>query len=417
MASLSSPTRSRPAFDVEAVRRDFPALQQQVNGHPLVYLDNAATTQKPLPVLEALRGYYERDCANIHRSIHQLGERATEAFEHTRLVAQRFLGAGSAREIVFTAGATAGLNLVAQTFGRMRVGSGDEVLITAMEHHSNIVPWQMLCQEKGARLAVVPINDAGELIWEALEERLTPRTRLLAVTHVSNALGTINPLRQIVAAAHARQIPVVVDGAQAVAHMPVSVAELDCDFYAFSGHKIYGPTGVGVLYGKSEWLERMPPWQGGGDMIRSVSFEGTTYNRVPYKFEAGTPHIAGVIALAAALEYALRLDPAAAAGHEDGLRALAAERLAAIPGVRLIGTAPQKVGVLSFVIEGIHPHDVSTLLDQQGIAVRAGHHCAQPLMERYGVAATSRASLAAYNTRQEIEALAAGVAQVKEMLG
>ncbi len=418
MASLTTPSRaSGPAgYDVEAVRREFPALAQAVNGHPLIYLDNAATTQKPRVVLAALRQYYERDCANIHRSIHTLGERATEAYEHARRVTQRFLGAGSAREIVFTAGATAGLNLIAQTFGRMQVGPGDEILVTAMEHHSNIVPWQMLGQEKGARLVAAPISDAGELIWEEFERRLTPRTRLLAITHVSNALGTINPLRRLIAAAHAQKIPVVVDGAQAVAHLPVNVAELDCDFYVFSGHKIYAPTGVGVLYGKSEWLERMPPWQGGGDMIRSVSFEATSYNRVPYKFEAGTPNIAGVIALAAALDFALQLGLEASAAHEERLRQLATERLKSIPRLRLIGEAREKVGVLSFVLAGIHPHDVSTLLDQQGIAVRAGHHCAQPLMDRFGVPATSRASLAAYNTAAEIEALAAGIAQVQEMM-
>ena len=419
MAALTSTSLNRPApaYDVEALRRDFPALAQSVNGHPLVYLDNAATTQKPRPVLEALRRYYEHDCANIHRSIHTLGERATEAYENTRLIVQRFLQAGSAHEIVFTSGATGALNLVAQSFGRMQVGAGDEVLISAMEHHSNIVPWQMLCQEKGAQLVAAPIHDNGELNWEEFERRLNARTRLVAITHVSNALGTILPLQRVIAAAHARNVPVVVDGAQAVAHLPVNVSELDCDFYAFSGHKIYGPTGIGVLYGKSEWLERMPPWQGGGDMIRSVSFEATTYNRPPHKFEAGTPHIAGVIGLGAALEYAQNLGIEAAGRHEERLRVSATERLRAIPGLRLIGEAPEKVAVLSFTLAGVHPHDVSTLLDQRGIAVRAGHHCAQPLMDRYGVPATSRASLAAYNTETEIEALAAGVAQIKEMLG
>ncbi len=415
-SSLLNPAaRAQAAWDVTAVRRDFPALEQTVHGHPLVYLDNAATTQKPRPVLEKMLAFYQQDCGNIHRSIHQLGERATEAYEKARLRTQAFLGAGSAHEIVFVRGATEAINLVAQTFGRQRVGAGDRVLITELEHHSNIVPWQMLCEEKGAHLDVAPIDDAGELIWEEFIARLTPRTRLAAFAHVSNALGTVLPVRRMIEAAHAQNIPVLVDGAQAAPHLAVNVRELDADFYVFSGHKVYGPTGIGALYGKRELLEEMPPWQGGGDMIQSVSFARTIYNRVPYKFEAGTPHIAGAIGLKAALDYVSTLGLAAAGAHEDHLLRLGTERLGALPGLRLIGQAREKLGVLSFTLAGIHPHDVATLLDQQGIAVRAGHHCAQPVMEHYHVPATTRASLALYNTEAEIEALARGIEQVQKI--
>jgi len=413
---VCSPTPPR-AFDVRRVREDFPALRQQVNGKPLVYLDNAATTQKPRPVLEAIRRFYEEDCSNVHRGVHTLSQRATEAYERARETVRRFLNARSEAEIIFVRGTTEAINLVAHSFGRGYVRAGDEILISAMEHHSNIVPWQILCEETGARLCVAPINDAGELLVEEFERRLTARTRLVAITHLSNALGTIVPVREIIALAHARGIPVLLDGAQAVAHLRVDVQELDCDFYAFSGHKLYGPTGIGVLYGKAEWLEAMPPYQGGGDMISSVTFEKTTYNRLPYKFEAGTPHIAGAIGLGAAIEYVTALGLEAIAAHERELLAYATEAISAIPGVRLIGTAREKASILSFTLEGVHPHDIGTILDQEGIAIRAGHHCAQPVMERFGVPATARVSFALYNTKEEVDALVRAVEKVREVFG
>ena len=404
-------------WDVERIRKDFPILQQEVHGKPLVYLDNAATTQKPSLVLDVLQAYYGTDNANVHRGVHRLSERATEAYEAARDRVRRFLSAAHRREIVFVRGATEGVNLVAQSYGRRAVGRGDEVLITALEHHSNIVPWQMLCEEKGATLRVVPIDDAGEVDLETYERLLTERTRLVAAAHVSNALGTIVPVKAIVDVAHRRAIPVLVDGAQAAPHLPVDVRDLDCDFYTFSGHKVYGPTGIGVLYGKAELLDRMPPFQGGGDMIKSVSFEKTVYNDLPYKFEAGTPHIAGAIGLGAALDYLgdLGLDRIAAYEHE--LLAYATERVSSIPGVRLIGTAREKAGVLSFLVDGIHAHDVGTILDREGIAVRTGHHCAMPVMTRFGIAATTRASLGLYNTRDEIDALAEALGRVREIFG
>lgn len=413
---VCSPTPPR-AFDVRRVREDFPALRQQVNGKPLVYIDNAATTQKPRPVLEAIRRFYEEDCSNVHRGVHTLSQRATEAYERARETVRRFLNARSEAEIIFVRGTTEAINLVAHSFGRGYVRAGDEILISAMEHHSNIVPWQILCEETGARLCVAPINDAGELLVEEFERRLTARTRLVAITHLSNALGTIVPVREIIALAHARGIPVLLDGAQAVAHLRVDVQELDCDFYAFSGHKLYGPTGIGVLYGKAEWLEAMPPYQGGGDMISSVTFEKTTYNRLPYKFEAGTPHIAGAIGLGAAIEYVTALGLEAIAAHERELLAYATEAISAIPGVRLIGTAREKASILSFTLEGVHPHDIGTILDQEGIAIRAGHHCAQPVMERFGVPATARVSFALYNTKEEVDALVRAVEKVREVFG
>ena len=409
----SAPPQAR--FDIRRVRADFPILEQTVHGRPLVYLDNAATSQKPRAVIEAIARYYEHDNANVHRGLHALSERSTDAYEHARGRLRRFLNAASDREIVFVRGTTEAINLVAQSYGRGHVGAGDEVLITEMEHHSNIVPWQILCAERGASLRVVPVDDRGDLVLDDLDRLLTRRTRLLAVAHVSNALGTINPLRRIVELAHERGIPVLVDGAQAAPHLDIDVRDLDCDFYTLSGHKMFGPTGIGVLYGKEALLEAMPPWQGGGDMIASVTFEKTEYNRLPYKFEAGTPHIAGVIGLGAAVDYLAGLDGGARRAHEDDLLAYATEALKTLPRLRLVGTAREKTSVLSFVIEGAHPHDVGTILDREGIAVRAGHHCAQPLMDRLGVEATARASLALYNTREEVDALRAGLQRVLEV--
>jgi cysteine desulfurase / selenocysteine lyase len=404
-------------FNVENVRSDFPILNAQVHGQPLVYLDNAATSQKPNQVIEAIANYYRFDNANIHRGVHLLSQRATDAYEGTRAAAQRFINARSASEIVYVRGTTEAINLVAQTYGREHVRRGDEVLITAMEHHSNIVPWQMLCDEVGAKLRVAPINERGELLLDEYERLLGPSTRIAAVSHVSNALGTINPMKEMIRMAHARGVPVLVDGAQAVPHMRVDVQDLDCDFYAFSAHKMYGPTGIGVLYGKAELLESMPPYQGGGDMISSVTFEKTTYNKVPHKFEAGTPDIAGVVGLGAAIAYmeSVGLDTIGAQEHE--LLLYGTERLEATPGVRLVGTADKKASVLSFVLENIHPHDIGTILDQDGIAVRTGHHCAQPVMDFFCIPATVRASLAVYNTKEEIDALLRGIERVKEMLG
>ncbi len=405
------------SLDVEKVRAEFPILRQQVHGHPLVYLDNAATSQKPDAVIQAIIDYYRYDNANIHRGVHLLSQRATDGYEAARAAVQRFIGAAKASEIVFVRGTTEAINLVAQTYGREHVGRGDEVLITAMEHHSNIVPWQMLCAEKGAKLRVAPINERGELLLEEYEKLLGPSTRIAAISHVSNALGTINPVKEMIRMAHARGVPVLVDGAQAVPHMRVDVQDLDCEFYAFSAHKMYGPTGMGVLYGKAELLEAMPPWQGGGDMISSVSFEKTTYNVVPHKFEAGTPDIAGVVGLGAAIAYMEGIGVEAIRAHEHELLRYGTERLGSTAGVRLIGTAEEKASVLSFVLENIHPHDIGTILDREGIAVRTGHHCAQPVMDFFCIPATVRASLAVYNTKDEIDKLVQGIERVKEMLG
>jgi cysteine desulfurase / selenocysteine lyase len=406
---------SKQRFDIERVRADFPILQQKVRGKPLVYLDNAATSQKPRAVIEAISRYYEGTNANIHRGVHFLSEHATEEYEAVRGIAQKFLNAAESREIIFVRGTTEGINLVAQSYGRAHVQAGDEILITDMEHHSNIVPWQILCDERGAKLRVAPINDAGELILDEFANLLGPKTKLVAITHVSNALGTINPIRRIVEMAHSRNVPVLVDGAQAVPHLKVDVQALDCDFYAFSGHKVYGPTGIGVLYGKAALLEAMPPYQGGGDMIASVSFEKTIYNKLPYKFEAGTPDIAGVIGLGAALEYVNGLGIENIGAYENDVLAYATAAVSAIPGVRLIGTAKEKAGVLSFVLDNIHPHDIGTILDQEGIAIRTGHHCSQPVMKRFGIAATARASFALYNTKEEADALARGIEKVREV--
>jgi cysteine desulfurase / selenocysteine lyase len=402
-------------FDVERVRADFPALHQMVHGKPLVYLDSAATSQKPQSVIDAAVKFYSSDNANVHRGVHALSERATQAYEAARVKIQRFIRAAKSREIVFVKGTTDAINLVAHSFVRPRLQAGDEILITAMEHHSNIVPWQLLCEEKGAKLRVAPINEQGELLLPELEALLGPRTRLLALAHVSNALGTINPVRRIVEMAHRRSVPVLLDGAQAVPHLPVDMQALDCDFYAFSGHKAFGPTGIGVLYGKEKWLEEMPPYQGGGDMILSVTFEKTVFNALPYKFEAGTPNVEGAIGLGVAIDYLNGLSVEQRLGFERELLAHGTRVLNQIPGLRLIGTAGDKAGVLSFVLADIHPHDIGTILDGEGIAVRTGHHCAQPLMRRFGIDATVRASLAFYNTPQELDRLGVALQKVKEI--
>jgi cysteine desulfurase/selenocysteine lyase len=400
---------------VERVRADFPILGQEVYGKPLVYLDSAATGQKPRAVIDAIAKYYLQDNAKVHRGVHLLSERATQAYEEARGKVKRFINAAHDHEIVFVRGTTEAINLVAQTYGRRRVQAGDEILITELEHHSNIVPWQILCEEKGAVLRVAPIDDDGQLILDELERLIGPRTRLLALAHVSNALGTVNPIRRIVELAHLRHVPVLVDGAQAAPHLALDMQALGCDFYAFSGHKLFGPTGIGVLYGKTELLEEMPPYQGGGDMISSVTFEKTTYNKLPYKFEAGTPDIAGAIGLGAAIDYLNALGLSAIAAHEHELLAYGTEALRRVPGLRLIGTAKEKASVLSFWLGDVHPHDVGTVLDREGIAIRTGHHCAQPLMRRLGIAATARASLALYNRREDIDALVSGLHKVQEV--
>ncbi len=405
------------AFDVQKVREDFPILRELIHGKPLVYLDNANTTQKPCQVLDALEAYYRHDNSNIHRATHLLSERATRAYEATRSAVARFVNATDRREIVFTKGCTEGINLVAQSWGRTNLKAGDEVLVTWMEHHSNIVPWQLICAQTGATLKAAPITDRGELDLDAFDRLLTPKTRFVAIIHVSNALGTVNPVASLVARAKAVGATVLVDGAQAIPHMPVDVRELGCDFYTFSGHKMYGPTGTGVLYGRASELEAMPPYQGGGDMIASVTFEKTDYNELPYKFEAGTPNIAGVVGLGAAVNFLEGLDRAAVTAHEDALLAHATERVREVAGVRLLGEARHKSSVLSFVLEGVHPHDMGTILDSEGIAVRTGQHCAQPIMDRYGVPATVRASIGLYNTREEIDTLVAGIHKVREVFG
>jgi cysteine desulfurase / selenocysteine lyase len=413
MSTLSSQVSA--GFDVEKIREDFPVLKQTIHGRPLVYLDSAATAQKPFAVIDAIRRFHEVDCANIHRGVHELSQRSTAAYEETRAKAKRFLNSRSKNELIFVGGTTEGINLVASAWGRTNVKAGDEIVISAMEHHSNIVPWQMLCEEKGAKLRVIPMNDRGELLMEEYEKLLNPRTRMVAVAHVSNALGTINPVRQIIEMAHRAGALTLIDGAQAVPHIKVDVQALDADFYTFSGHKLVGPTGIGILYGKSKLLDEMPPYQGGGDMILTVTFEKTTYNDVPYKFEAGTPNIAGGIGLGAAFDYVTHIGIEQIAAYEHDLLVYGTEALSQLPGLRLIGTAREKASVLSFVIEGIHPHDIGTVLDKQGIAVRTGHHCAQPVMDWFNVPATTRASLAFYNTTAEIDALVAGLKKVKEI--
>jgi cysteine desulfurase/selenocysteine lyase len=392
-------------FDVQRVRRDFPALRQEVHGHPLVYFDNAATAQKPRAVLDALQLYYAHDSANVHRGVHQLSERATRDYEESRAKVARFLNAAETREVVFVRGATEAINLVAASYGRTNLRAGDEVVISTMEHHSNIVPWQMLCEQTGAVLRVVPINDDGEFLFDEYERLLNARTKLVSVVHLSNSLGTVNPAKRIIEAAHARGVPVLLDGAQSVAHLPIDVRELDCDFFVFSGHKLYGPTGIGVLYGKAALLEAMPPWQGGGDMIHSVTFARTTYNVLPYKFEAGTPHIAGVIGLGAAVDYFQSVGPEGAFAHEDELLRHATGRLRELPGVRIVGNARHKSAAISFVVDDppLSALDVAAKLNLEGIAVRSGHHCCQPVMERFGIPGTARASFALYNTVEEVD--------------
>ncbi|HEX8071044.1 MAG TPA: cysteine desulfurase [Pyrinomonadaceae bacterium] len=403
------------AWDVARVRRDFPVLAQTVNGKPLVYLDNAASAQVPQVVIERGARYLREEHSNIHRGVHYLSQRATTAYEGAREKVRRFLNAREARECIFTRGTTEGINLVMHGYGRKFVQAGDEIVISALEHHANIVPWQMLCEEKGARLRVIPVNDAGELLLDEYEALLSERTRLVAVMHVSNALGTINPVKEIVARAHKQGVPVLVDGAQGAPHLTIDVQDLGCDFYTVSGHKMFAPTGSGVLYGRAEILERMNPFMGGGDMIRTVTFEKTTYAGLPNKFEAGTPAIASQIGLGAAIDYLNSLDRAAAHAYEQELLAYATERLAAVKGVRIVGTARRKAGALSFVVEDVHPHDVGTILDQEGIAIRAGHHCAQPVMQRFKVPATARASFAFYNTKEEVDRLVAAVEKVIEV--
>ena len=419
--ATSVPPSPRPAaprsFDAERVRADFPALHQTVHGKPLVYLDNAATSQKPRSVIDATDRYYAQQNANVHRGVYYLSEQATEIYEGVRGKARAFLNAREDREIIFTRGTTESINLVASSYGRMRLLPGDEVLVSAMEHHSNIVPWQMICDERGAKLRVIPMDRSGDLLLDQVPQLLTERTRMVALAHVSNSLGTINPVREVIAMAHQAGVPVLLDGAQAVPHLPVDVLELDVEFYACSGHKMFGPTGIGLLYGKADFLEAMPPYQGGGDMIRTVSFEKTTYAALPNKFEAGTPNIAGVAGLGAALDYLSALPRDQVAAHEADLLAYATEQLAAVPGITLIGTARHKASVVSFVLDGVHPHDIGTIVDQEGVAVRSGHHCTQPVMEFFGVAATTRASLAFYNTRADVDALVAAVRKVKQLFG
>lgn len=408
-------TRAHVVFDAHARRQDFPILAREIHGHRLVYLDNAATTQKPRQVIEALTEFYTLFNSNVHRGVHQLSNEATRLYEQARAKVRSFIHAAEPREVIFVRGATEGINLVARTFGKQRVGAGDEVVVSAMEHHSNIVPWQVLCEEQGARLRVAPMDDDGQLLLDELERLLGPRTKLVAVNHVSNALGTINPVKRIIESAQCVDAAVLVDGAQAAPHLPIDVRELDCDFYVFSGHKMYGPTGIGVVYGKAGLLEAMPPYQTGGDMIASVTFERTTYNSLPYKFEAGTPDIAGAVGLGAAIDYLEGLDRHAVLEHEDDLLRYATEELSGIEGLRILGTAASKAAVVSFVLEGIHPHDVGTILDHRGIAVRTGHHCAQPVMNRFGVPATTRISLGLYNTREDIDAAVAAIEEVKQV--
>ena len=412
----TSPTSSvPPAFDVARIRADFPILQLTVAGKPLVYLDNAASSQMPQPVIDRLVRYQTTEHANIHRAVHYLSETATAAYEAARVTLQRFINAREAREVIFTSGTTEGINLVAQGWGRQNIRAGDEIILTVLEHHSNIVPWQMLALEKGATIRVVPINDAGELLLDQYEALFNERTRLVSVGHVSNALGSINPVKKMITFAHARGVPVLVDGAQAAPHLAVDVQDLDCDFYAFSGHKLCGPTGIGILYGRAALLEVMQPFKGGGDMIHTVTFEKTTYAPIPNKFEAGTPPIAAAVGLGAAVDYLSSIGMAAIAAHEHALLRYATEQLGALPGLRLLGTAHDKTAVLSFAVQGIHPHDMGTLLNSEGVAVRTGHHCAQPLMARLGVVATSRASFAFYNTHAEVDTLVAGIFSVQKV--
>jgi cysteine desulfurase/selenocysteine lyase len=403
-------------FDVEQIRSEFPLLGGKMNGRPIVFLDSAASSQKPKAVLDKLEAYYKEQNANVHRGVYRLSQEATDAFEQARTLAANFINAPQEKEVIFVRGATEGINLVASSFGRKFIHKGDEVLISTMEHHSNIVPWQMICEERGAKLKVIPINEEGELLMDAYEEMLTDKVKIVAITHVSNTLGTINPVKDIVAKAHEKGIPVLVDGAQAIPHMKVDVQDLDVDFYTFSGHKMFGPTGIGILYGKEKWLNQMPPYHGGGEMIERVTFEKTTYNELPHKFEAGTPDISGVIALGAAIEYMNRIGHSAIQQHEHELLAYATEQLSQIEGIRIIGTANDKASVISFLVDDIHPYDLGTILDKLGIAVRTGHHCTQPLMDWYKIPGTVRASFALYNNKADVDHLVEGVKRAVSML-
>ena len=414
MSSAETANVVESAFDVQRIRQDFPILSRSIREQKLVYLDNAATTQKPQPVLDTLASYYATGNANIHRGVYLLSEEATAAYDLARGKVQGLLNARAAHEIIFTRNSTESINLVAQSYGRRNLGPGDEVLITHMEHHSNIVPWQLLCEQVGARLCVAPIDGRGTLQLDEFERLISPRTRLVAVVHLSNSLGTVNPVQEIVRMAHARGVPVLIDGSQSIYHMPVDVQALDCDFYVFTGHKLYGPTGIGVLYGRESLLEQMPPYQGGGDMIRSVTFKKTTYAELPHKFEAGTPHIAGAIGLGAAVDYLLRVGLEGIGRHEADLLAYGTNALSEVKGLQLIGTAPKKASILSFVMDGAHPHDIGTIVDSDGVAIRTGHHCTQPVMDRFGVPATARASIAMYNTHEEIDALVKSLEHVRE---
>ncbi|HTX99276.1 MAG TPA: cysteine desulfurase [Bacteroidota bacterium] len=413
----AAPPKTAGHGALDLCRHHFPLLRQRVNGKPLVYFDNAATSQKPQVVIDTIMRYYMEENSNIHRGVHYLSEKATQAYEAARSKVKDFLNATSTKEIIFVRGTTEAINLVASSYGKLAIGRGDEVVISALEHHSNIVPWQIACEERGAVLRVIPMNDRGELILDEYARLLSPKTRIVALVHVSNALGTINPVKQMIAAAHSQGIPVLIDGAQAVPHMKVDVRDLDADFYAFSGHKMFGPTGIGVLYGREELLEKMPPYQGGGDMIKSVTFEKTIYNDLPHKFEAGTPSIASGVGLGAAIDYLRQMDLRSVAAYESDLLNYATAKLAAIPRVKIIGTAAAKASVLSFTIEGIHPHDIGTILDLEGVAIRTGHHCAQPVMARYGIPATARASFAFYNTKDEVDVFVKAVEKVIEVLG
>lgn len=403
------------AFDIQSIRNDFPILHQQVYGRPLAYLDNAASSQKPVQVIDAVSNYYRQDNANVHRGVHRLSQRATDAYEGSRSKVKGFINAASDKEIIFVRGATEAINLVAQSFVRPDLKAGDEILISHLEHHANIVPWQMLCQQTGAKLVVIPMTNKGELDLSDFDNLLTDKTKILAIGHVSNALGTINPVKMMVDKAHQKSVPVLIDGAQAVPHLAVDVQELDCEFYVFSGHKMFAPTGIGVLYGKQTLLDAMPPWQGGGDMILSVSFDKTEYNELPYKFEAGTPHIAGAIGLGAAIDYMTDIGIEKLAHYEHDLLIAATDKISALEGVDIIGTADEKASVLSFMIDGVHPHDVGTIFDQEGVAIRTGHHCAQPVMQYFGIPATARASFAFYNTMEEVDALVAAIVKVQEL--
>ncbi len=414
---MSAPAATRVPIDAARLRADFPILGTTVRGRPLVYLDNAATSQKPRPVIDAIRHYYEAENANVHRGVYYLSEQATGAYEGARERARRFLNARESRQIIFVRGTTEAINLVAASWGRVNLQAGDQVLVSAMEHHSNIVPWQLICEQRGARLAVIPMNRRGELELDAFEKLLRGPVKLVAVAHVSNSLGTINPVEEIARLAHARGVPVLVDGAQGAPHFPIDVQALGCDFYTVSGHKMFGPTGIGLLYGKAALLDAMPPYQGGGDMIHTVTFQKTTYAPLPAKFEAGTPHIAGAVGLGAAIKYLTGLDRERLIAHEEDLLAYATERLRTVPGLEVIGTAAHKASVVSFVLEGVHPHDIGTIVDQEGVAIRTGHHCTQPVMDFFGVPATARASLAFYNTREDVDALVAALHSVRKTLG